>query len=76
MKTLTCNELGGACETKLQGETFQAIGEQSKGHVMAMIQQGDVAHKEAMENMMKATPEAQQAMMAQYEAAFHSAPKA
>lgn len=51
MKTMTCNQLGGACETAFSGETFDQIAELSKQHAMEMIQAADAAHLEAMARM-------------------------
>ncbi|MBN8700679.1 MAG: hypothetical protein J0L54_13815 [Chitinophagales bacterium] len=51
MKSMTCKELGGACDFVFQAESFEEIAEQSKKHGMAMFQQGDTAHLEAMNKM-------------------------
>ena len=51
MKTMTCNQLGGACEEKFSADTFEEIAELSKQHGMAMFQQHDAAHLAAMEKM-------------------------
>lgn len=51
MKTMTCKQLGGACELELTAATFEEIGELSKNHAMAMKQQNDAAHIEAMQSM-------------------------
>jgi cell fate (sporulation/competence/biofilm development) regulator YlbF (YheA/YmcA/DUF963 family) len=52
MKTMTCKQLGGACDKKFQAETFEEIGEMAKQHGMEMFQAGDMAHLQAMEKMM------------------------
>ena len=51
MKTMTCNQLGGACDNPFSGNTFEEIAEQSKQHGMEMFQKGDPAHMEAMQAM-------------------------
>ena len=51
MKTMTCNQLGGACDLHLHGETFEEIAEEAKKHGMEMKEQGDVAHLEVMKKM-------------------------
>lgn len=51
MKTMTCEQLGGACEKAFQAESFEEIGEMSKNHAMEMFQQGDEAHLKAGEKM-------------------------
>ena len=51
MKTMTCNQLGGACEMKFTAETFEEIAEMSKKHGMDMSQKQDAGHLEAMEKM-------------------------
>lgn len=60
MKTMTCKQLGGACDKSFSGETFEELAEQSKLHGMEMFQTGDAQHLEAMgkiQEMMQA-PEA------------------
>jgi len=51
MKTMTCHQLGGACDQTFRGESFEEIAEQSKKHGMEMFQKGDAAHLEAMQSM-------------------------
>jgi len=53
MKTMTCNELGGACDLEFQANTFEEIAEMSKRHGMEMFQKGDAAHLKAMNDMME-----------------------
>ena len=62
MKTMNCNQLGGACGKAFHANTFEEIAEISKQHGMEMFQANDEAHLNAMEKMqelMKA-PEAMQ----------------
>lgn len=48
MKTMTCKQLGGACEKEFHANTFEEIAEMSKRHGMEMFQKGDEAHRKAM----------------------------
>jgi hypothetical protein len=65
MKTMTCKQLGGACDKTFQGNTFEEIAEQSKKHGMERFQAGDPAHIKAMEEMRKmmSTPDAMKEWM-------------
>ncbi len=51
MKTMTCNQLGGACEKEFTANTFEEIAEMSKKHGMEMFQKNDKPHLEAMNKM-------------------------
>lgn len=51
MKTMTCNQLGGACDKEFQSNSFDEIAELSKQHGMEMFQKSDEAHLKAMEAM-------------------------
>ncbi|MDT0608566.1 DUF1059 domain-containing protein [Croceitalea rosinachiae] len=51
MKTMTCNQLGGACDMNFTAETFEEIAEMSKKHGMEMFQKQDAAHLKAMDKM-------------------------
>ena len=51
MKTMTCKELGGACDLEFQANTFEEIVQMSKEHGMEMFQKGDKAHIQAMNEM-------------------------
>ncbi len=62
MKTMTCTQLGGACDKAFKGENFEDINEQSKQHGMEMFMAGDAVHLEAIGEMQKLmqTPQAMQ----------------
>ena len=62
MKTMNCNQLGGACEKEFHANTFEEIAEISKQHGMEMFQANDEAHLNAMEKMQELmkSPEAMQ----------------
>jgi hypothetical protein len=51
MKTMTCKELGGACDLEFHAETFEEMAEMSKAHGMEMFEKKDPAHLKAMEEM-------------------------
>jgi predicted small metal-binding protein len=51
MKTMTCKQLGGACDKEFHANSFEEIAEQSKKHGMEMFQKGDKAHLDAMNEM-------------------------
>jgi len=62
MKTMNCNQLGGACEKEFHANTFEEIAEISKQHGMEMFQAKDDAHLSAIgkrQELMK-SPEAMQ----------------
>lgn len=51
MKTMTCNQLGGACDLEFTAESFEEIAEMSKKHGMEMFAQNDTPHLDAMHKM-------------------------
>jgi hypothetical protein len=51
MKTMTCKQLGGACDQEFSAETFNEIASMSKKHGMEMFQKGDEAHLKAIKEM-------------------------
>lgn len=51
MKTMKCNQLGGACDKEFHANTFEEIAEMSKHHGMEMFQKNDEAHLKAMDKM-------------------------
>ena len=51
MKTMTCRQLGGACDEEFQADTFEAMGELSRQHAMQMHEQQDAPHLKAMQDM-------------------------
>ena len=48
MKSMTCKQLGGACDKEFQANTFEEMAELSKQHGMEMYQAQDAKHLEAM----------------------------
>lgn len=53
MKSMTCKELGGACDLEFRATTFEEIAELSKRHGTEMFQKGDGPHLAAMNEMME-----------------------
>ncbi|HIP20982.1 MAG TPA: DUF1059 domain-containing protein [Sulfurimonas sp.] len=53
MKTMTCKQLGGACDTKFTAETFEEMAELSRAHGMQMFSEGDKPHVVVIEEMIK-----------------------
>jgi hypothetical protein len=53
MKTMTCNQLGGACDLEFHAETFEEMAEKSKNHGMEMFHKGDDLHLKAMSKMQE-----------------------
>jgi hypothetical protein len=51
MKTMTCKQLGGACDMAFHANSFEDMAELSKKHGMEMFQKGDKDHLEAMNEM-------------------------
>ncbi|WP_281387345.1 hypothetical protein [Arenibacter arenosicollis] len=41
MKTMTCKQLGGACDIQFHANTFKEMAELSKKHGMQMFKAGD-----------------------------------
>ena len=60
MKTMTCKQLGGACNQEFQANSFAEIAEMSRQHGMQMAQNNDAAHLKAMNDMreLMQTPDA------------------
>ena len=52
MKTMTCRQLGGACEHPFHAETFDEIAALSKAHGGEMFQSKEPAHMAAMQKIM------------------------
>jgi len=53
MKTMTCKELGGACDMEFQADSFDEMTRLSKAHGTEMFKMGDKEHIEAMNAMME-----------------------
>lgn len=53
MKTMTCRQLGGACDQEFKARTFEEIAELSKPHGIEMFEKGDQPHIDAMKKMQQ-----------------------
>lgn len=53
MKTISCRELGGACDLEFRGKDFEEVAAQSHQHGQEMQAIGDQPHLEAMAEMLK-----------------------
>ncbi|KPK12253.1 MAG: hypothetical protein AMJ68_02750 [Acidithiobacillales bacterium SG8_45] len=53
MKTMSCKQLGGACDKEFHANSFEEIAEMSKQHGMEMFQKKDEAHLRAMSEMQE-----------------------
>ncbi len=51
MKTMTCEQLGGACSQTFTAETFDEIAAMSKQHGLDMYHAGDKDHLQAIRDM-------------------------
>ncbi|KYG79022.1 hypothetical protein [Roseivirga echinicomitans] len=53
MKTMNCNQLGGACEQEFHANTFEEMAEMAQQHGMEMFQKKDEDHLKAMREMQE-----------------------
>ena len=53
MKTMTCKQLGGACDEEFHANTFEEMAGLSKAHVIEMFQNNDEGHLKAMNEMQQ-----------------------
>jgi len=53
MKSMSCKQLGGACDLEFRASTFEEMAELGKKHGMEMHQNQDSAHLEAMQAMQE-----------------------
>ena len=76
MKTMTCKQMGGACDETFSAETFEEMAELSKQHGMEMFQKGDEAHLKIMGEMKEIMqkPGAIEEYMAEKRKAFNDHP--
>ncbi len=77
MKTMNCNQLGGACEKEFHANSFEEIAEMSKQHGMEMFQNNDAAHLKAMSEMQELMqkPEAMKAWFESRKNEFDALPE-
>ena len=53
MKSMSCVQLGGACDVVFSGNTFEDVAAQSQQHGKEMFGANDAPHIEAMSKMME-----------------------
>ena len=77
MKTMTCKQLGGACDMEFRANTFEEIAEMSRDHGMKMFQKGDQAHLQAMDKMkeLMQSPDAMKEWMDERRKEFEALPE-
>lgn len=51
MKTMTCKQLGGACDLQLRGETADEVIKAQDKHLREAVAAGDGVHKPALDEM-------------------------
>jgi predicted small metal-binding protein len=51
MKTMTCSQLGGACELALHGNTADEVIKLQDKHLKDIVAAGDEAHASALKEM-------------------------
>jgi predicted small metal-binding protein len=68
-KTFTCRELGGICDEKFSGNTFEEIMRKGASHMMANDE-----HKASIMEMEKRTGETKEQWMRRMESEFKNKP--
>jgi hypothetical protein len=51
MKTMTCRQLGGACDLALRGETADEVIKAQDRHLRETVAAGDATHQQALDEM-------------------------
>ena len=51
MKTMTCKQLGGACDLPLSGETADEVIHAQDSHLKEVVAAGDTDHERALQDM-------------------------
>jgi predicted small metal-binding protein len=76
MKSMTCRELGGACDQTFSANSFDEIALMVSKHARELVQQGDAAHINAMNAMRSSmtSPEAMNAWREEKRKAFNATP--
>ena len=76
LKSMTCNQLGGACDIVFTGNSFDELAQQSQNHGKEMFGANDPAHMEAMGKMMELmkTDDGMEAWMSERRAEFDALP--
>ena len=77
MKTMSCKQLGGACEQQFSADSFDEIGMMSQSHGKEMFEKNDEDHLQAMGAMsaLMQDPEAMQKWFDGKREEFNSLPE-
>jgi predicted small metal-binding protein len=51
MKTMSCRQLGGACDLALRGDTADEVIKAQDNHLREVVAAGDEAHESALKEM-------------------------
>ena len=51
MKTMTCKQMGGPCDTPFHGNAADDVIKAQDNHLKEMVAKGDEAHKSALKMM-------------------------
>jgi predicted small metal-binding protein len=51
MKTMTCEQLGGACDLELRGSTADEVIKAQDRHLREAVASGDATHQKALDDM-------------------------
>jgi predicted small metal-binding protein len=51
MRTMTCRQLGGACDLALRGETADEVIKAQDRHLREAVAAGDATHQQALDEM-------------------------
>ncbi len=51
MKTMTCRQLGGACDLPLRGESADEVIKAQDKHLKDVVAAGDATHEQALNEM-------------------------
>ena len=51
MKTMTCKQLGGACELRLSGDTADEVIHAQDSHLRQVVAAGDTDHEKPLQEM-------------------------
>ena len=51
MKTMTCRQLGGACDTPHRGEDHNEVIKAQDAHLREVVAAGDTDHEKALKDM-------------------------
>ena len=51
MKTMTCRQLGGACDLELTGDSADEVIKAQDKHLRAAVSAGDTSHEQARDEM-------------------------